>query len=246
MKNVPQAFRASRLSETGAELPSTVSDAILGNNHQRKNRGRWAELAPGGRPVEVLAVTGDDQLAAGCQVSCSLQSMQQEQPGFASLVLPAVIGSCRFGTDGVQHAFEFDWVNGVLFSIAGSYIEVVAQLRDFGADPPAAPIPVKAGAALGFFPHSRPLRRSYVFRAVAAGATVIAPIPAFARSVQVIRSPAAAVTAQLLDRSGLVLAERNTVGDIELPIVPDSAQCNVINSSGALQAQITVVFDLWV
>lgn len=237
------AERASNLADTGAKLALGLAEGLLGNAHQRKNRGRWVELAPGGSG-QVLAVTGDDQLAAGCQVACSLKPVGSAAAGLASMSIPPVLGVLRWGTDGVQHELEFDFVQGVVFSVAGSYLEVTA--RNLAPADGETALSVQAGGALGYFPHSRPLRRSFSARDVEAADIFRCPVPPFARTVEAIRSPQGAVILVCEDLTGFPLAMVSTVGPAVLPIVPETAQVAIFNSSGATMNQITAAFDLWV
>lgn len=235
----------SRLADTGAKLPAVVSQGLLGNAHQRKDRGRWADLPVTGQQFTVLSVTGDDQLSAGCQVQCSLQQLQQPAADeFLSDVMPAVLGTVRWGTDGVQHQAEFDWLHGVTFSLSASFLEVSARV--LLESQTAQPIPVRAGAALGYFPHSKPLRRSFFAREIESLGEARFPVPAFARNVSILLSPHGSVIAVQEDRSGFPLVMRNTLEPITMQLAPDVARVVVANTSGAGLNQVTAAYELWI
>lgn len=240
----------SNLGATGEQLPKVAAAAMLGNLSQRKNRGRYADLPvpPAGNPgmpATVLELTGDDQLAAGIQVSCSIAPIDSWQPGQEALSIARVLGRVYWGTDGAQHVAEFDWIHGAVLSVAGSFCMVQGHILE-DAEQLQAAVATRIGASVGYFPHSPPLRRTYVNLAVPAGDTIRNPVPPFARSVEVLRSPQAAVTAVLEDASGFPLAMLSTLNGVRFPLVPGTAQVAVSNMSLDPLNAIQTVFELWI
>ena len=97
----------SALFDTGVrDLGKVAAAGNLGNEYQRKNRGRYQSILTGQGAVRLVDVVGDDQLATQTTITCSLESALGSRADNASASdLPEVLGVIHWGTDGAAHTW---------------------------------------------------------------------------------------------------------------------------------------------
>lgn len=227
----------SWLSDTGHKLLGPA-DGLLGNAEQRKNRGQFQDIRLGGTQKTVVDVLGDDQLACGAAIACSVQSLT----GGDDATLPTVVGVLSWGTAGVAvQSVEFDWLRGTVLGVAGSTVQVFARVES-APNEDATECTVGASIAYGAKAFG-PAQRTRVL--VLPDATPVAvQVPKFARIVRLLRSVAgAAITAEWLDSNGATLAQWNSGGELVLPMPSGATELQVTNASGAALT-VRAVFEL--
>lgn len=228
------------------DLPWFVKLGLLGEFFRRKNRGRRLALAqPESARVTLVETIGEDSLASQTTIACSVD--REDAPSSADR--PSVLGFVRWGTDGFQHAAEFDFINGLQLCVAGAYVELTAAIDtdapgngSLAADPPTFH-PVFVGATIGYYPPTTraPTRTRYAAFAGAGAVTV--DVPAFAREVLVLKSVAGtAITVEQLDRAGTTIVLETSVGQIQQTLANDCRQVR-LTSPGALLAR--AIFSLY-
>jgi hypothetical protein len=243
---VPKTSPAVGNPAEPGDLPWTVKLGLLGEWFRRKNRGRRQTLLlPESNRVTLVETVGEDSLSAQTTVACSL--LREDAPD--SQDRPAVVGFVRWGTDGYQHAAEFDFINGVQLAVAGSYVEVTAAVDNDApgngsptADPPTFH-PVLVGATIGYVPPAtRPVTRTRYAAFAGAGAVTV-DVPAFAREVTVLKSVAGtAITVEQLDRAGTTLVLETSTGQISQLLVND---CRTVRLTAAGAMLARAVFALY-
>lgn len=217
---------------------------LLGEWFRRKNRGRNALLSePAIGPQNLLESIGEDALACGVTIACHVDQVNGDPND-----RPSVLGRVRWGTDGANHEAEFDFVNGVQLNVAGSYVELTAQIDP---DAPGNGVidggsfkPVNVFATLSYLPPSSrtPVRTRYLAFA-GAGALSIS-VPAFARDFVALKS-VAAVTLQVeqLDRAGTtVVLEGPSAAQIAEVLAND---CRTLRITASAATLVRVVFSLY-
>lgn len=245
MPLIPKADLASiqNPNEPG-DLPWSIKLGLLGEFFRRKNRGRKGDLKiPANNPVTLIEVIGEDSLAAMTAIACSLVREEADQAD-----RPSVVGFVRWGTDGYQHSAEFDFVNGLQLALAGSYVQVIAQID---SDAPGNGVvndgsfhPISVGATIGYFPPAtRPITRTRYASFAGAGAVTV-PVPPFAREVTLLKSVAATVvTLEQLDRAGVTLVLETGAGQLHQVLVNDCRNVRITAAGGPLLTR--AVFDLY-
>lgn len=220
-------------TEKALELPNEVRGAVLGDWWARKNRGRSFDLdIEASNPVDLVETIGSDQLAQVCMVACQLF------PRDGAAIPPAVVGTVAWGTDGFQSTAEFDFSSGTVLCISGSFVRLSARIdRDAPGNGGAAMPPVRVGAHVGYgAPERSSVFRTRYFEFAGAGALTVA-VPAFARSVRVLKSvAAAALTVEQLDRAGNVLTQETGAGQFDQEVPNDSRQLR-LTAVGAVSAR---------
>jgi hypothetical protein len=109
------------------------------------------------RDVNRLDPRADGDAAASLvQISCTYEGVNEQ-----NAARPLQIrGTIAWGTDGHQCVAEFDWLNGTIVQVSGSFIKVSARIVDnFDADdvlPTHDPLAaVRVGATIGYWAASR-------------------------------------------------------------------------------------------
>jgi hypothetical protein len=228
------------------ELSPEIRMGNLGEWWRRKNRGRGGTLrTPGDNPINVIQVTGDDQLATQMTITCALSRADGEGVGtFGDF--PPVVGLLRWGNDGFQSQAEIDFVNGAQITAAGAFFDFTARI-DADAPNLGDPMPaVNVGAHLGYnTPATRRVQRTRYFSLLANPAAVVLPIPPFSESIRVQRSGGGgSVLIEQLDRSGAVIADASSSGMISLEIPNDARLVRVTNLE-AVPMVGRLVFGMW-
>lgn len=210
----------------------------LGLRNMRRQQGKSRELGPSlGELREALVFSGSpnksaqdegvlgDALASTLTITCSLR----QNAGTAGVVR----GTVRWGSDGHQTEAAFDWVHGTVVQVVGSFVEVIAELVEYGEN-----TLVNVGAFVGYFSAQRlPATLTQAVAApIAPGLAAPVLVPAFASRLHVAAPLVGqAYTATFLDAAGAALAAYNQVpfaAGARVP-VPNGAQSLQIASGGA-------------
>jgi hypothetical protein len=240
----------SALFDTGVrDLGKVAAAGNLGNEYQRKNRGRYQAIMTGQGAVRLVDVVGDDQLATQTTITCSLESAAGSRADNASASdLPEVLGVIHWGTDGAAHTAEFDWLRGTVLTVAASSIRVDVQIEH----DPAELGSVLARASIGYMPRpGRGPQRTFG-ATLDPAALALYPIPAFAARVIALRAAAdpadppslgALIGLTWLDGSGAPIGIVITVGAASMPIPNGAVSLQVTNASTVAQTH-RAIFEL--
>lgn len=190
----------------------------LGLENYRKQLGRSDEIGepkPGKRRV-ILVETGatqkhsgraqGDAAASAISVTCTYKGVNAAN-GTRPLQIRGIL---EWGTDGHQAHAEFDWLNGTVVHVAGSFFRVMAELVDNESTTDEAPTHsdealANCGAFVAYYPSSRrPPTLTTQIRLLANAAAVVT-IPAFARSLT-IYGPTLSNADWLLSPTGAIAA----------------------------------------
>jgi hypothetical protein len=224
-------------------LPTTVRRGLLGEYLRRKNRGRSEVLATFNAPsVTLLECSGDNELAAVTTIACSLRA-RDDDAVFTGL--PAVRGFAQWGTDGFMARAEFDFTEGTVLSLSGSYQQITAQIDlsapDNGGDAMPA---VVVGTHVSYLPQAAPPVFRTRYFALAEAGDVLLSIPPFARSVRVQKSiDATVLTVDLLTRAGTIVTQQISAAPIEMQI-PNDARVLRVTTGAAIVGR--AIFSLWI
>jgi hypothetical protein len=240
----------SALGLKSLELGPVVSAGALGQGYQRKNRGRFQTIGLGSNWVRLLDVVGEDQLGATTTIACSLRRAQSFTPAEVS-ILPSVVGRLDWGTDGAAHVAEFDFINGTMIAAAGSAFRVDVRIE---ADP-AELGSVIALCSIGYLPSkAQAARRTRSSPGpIAALASVVHPVPAFASLLEVVRTADPFVAPSIGFDVGVVvrdaaltpIAALTTAGAAVMRLPQGSAFVEVFNLSTVPQSH-RAIFTLWI
>jgi hypothetical protein len=231
---------------TASDKPTISGDVhagLLGNLHERKNRGRNLPLFDNGQFLRLLDTTGDPQLASQATLSCSLA-------GADLAIMPRVTGEIQWGTDGGTHEALFDFVHGTQLSVPADGIRLSALIEDNPAHLPF----VVAGASVGYYPRGGipPRRTLHSVADIDTNASGTYVIPAFASRVAVgvvgigiLTGPI--ITVAFLAATGVPMMTVAALTGFEasrsIPIPNGAASVVVTNLSDEAVSQ-HVIFDL--
>jgi hypothetical protein len=231
-------------------LGPVVGAGALGDTHQRKNRGRFQEITAGLHWVRLIDLVGEDQLASAATIACSVLRAQSFLPSQRS-ILPSVLGHIEWGTDGAAHAADFDFLNGTTITVAGSAFRVDVRIEADPADLGA----VLALCSIGYLSSSpQPARRTLATLApLAPGASLVHPVPAFASSLEVVRtadplvlpSLGSAIQVLVQDAAGTTIAALSTSDRAVQRLPQGAAFVEVVNLSTVPQTH-RAIFTLWI
>jgi len=223
-------------------LSAALQLGLLGEWFRRKQRGRTASLDTPTSVAGLIETIGEDALAISTTVACHVEQQVTADPNDR----PSILGVIAWGTDGAQHRAEFDFINGVQLCVAGSYVELTAQVD------PDAPgngtgetfHPVKVSGSIGYVPPSPrvPVRTRYLAFAGAGNATIT--VPPFARDFVALKSVAAAtLIVEQLDRAGTtVVLEGPSAAQISEVLANDCRKVRVTASAATL---VRLIFSLY-
>lgn len=239
----------SALGHTGAPgltngLSGDAFAALLGNAHERKNRGRNVPLLTTASWQRILDLTGDPQLASQTTVTCSLGGVELAK-------MPRVTGRLQWGTDGGTHEVLFDFVHGTLLSVPADGIRLDAIVD---ADP-ADVKEVLAGASVAYYPRGGLApRRTLLTGVVGDDDNTTFDIPAFASRVAAGVTTADptdltgdAVAIEFLDSNGVsMMVVTGTVYQLaQSTVIPNgAAQVKVYNLLDGIEVTQSLIFDL--
>lgn len=205
-----------------------------------------------GRSIDLLAATLGTSSPL-LRVTCPDKSTRQLSIALAveTLVAPCprdVVALVRWGAGGLQSPLtEVDFVDGAVFSISCSYLEIVVRTDTAIAGNAA----LKVGAFIGYGtrPGGKAPQRTLKTGALAIAGTVDLTIPVFSHEASLLRSPSTCdVLLRYLTAAGAVISEVTVPagGELEgrrVPIPNDAVTLRVINGGVALDAG-RVVFGL--
>jgi hypothetical protein len=225
------------------ELGPETEMGALGNAWRQKNRGRSQVLGPqaNAQAVDLVSVTGDDQLSRQMTLTC-----QVERHEVVGVNFPPVVGDLSWGNDGFQARAMFDFLHGAQVTLAGAFVRLAAR---FDTDAPGVvgvQLPLaRVGAHLSYQPPATaPLYRTR-YLSLLAGAAGVIDIPAFAERLDVLRTgPSGTVLVELLDRLGATVASNSTAFEISTRLPNDARQVRVTNQTASAM-DVRAVFSLW-
>lgn len=236
----------SSLGYTGTPVSEDARAGLLGNLHQRKNRGRNLALFPTGQWLRLLDLTGDPQLATQATVSCSLGGVKVSD-------MPRVIGRIQWGSDGGTHEALFDFIHGTQLSIPSDGIRVDAMIEGNQAGVPQ----VIAGASVGYYPRGglSPRRTILNPEIVDAQSAVAYDIPAFASHVSIgigsvpATQTGAVVTVEFMSAGGGSMTFVTSMSTYEasrpIPIPNGATQVQVYNLLEEINVNQLLIFELF-
>ena len=194
-------------------------------------------------PVDILELRGDTNEARALTVSCFI-----EQLGNDRLTQP-VIGFLEFGSAGVQAKAEFDFINGVTFSLHGSYIRISAAMDiNFSTSIDFSDLNIGAFASYGTDVSSaaRLPQKSFFTDSFLINTGPVIRIPTFAHQVTVLRKTGLPYLMRFIESDGTFLYEENFALDQNAApvLIGNKARNLAIINGGPTATEFTVIFDL--